>query len=103
MPSESSVSQSPKFQAGVALAWMADAGQLDALPCPECHDSSVSVWFTHPAENEYRTWFICEKCGFQTRARNEGRPAHYSEARDRTSREEGERLKPEPVSPATRS
>ena len=47
-------------------------GTLDALECPSCHRDSVSVWFTHPGDGIYRTWFICSECSFQLRAQNVG-------------------------------
>jgi hypothetical protein len=65
----------------VRLLKDADAGTLDALECPNCHQHSVSVWFTHPGEGIYRTWFICTECSFQRRAQNVGVPPHYSEDR----------------------
>ena len=37
----------------------ASAGTLDALECPRCRQDAVSVWFTHPGDGIYRTWFIC--------------------------------------------
>ncbi len=81
MPSENSVSQSSKFKAVVALTWMADAGQLDGLPCPQCHEASVAVWFSHVEKDEYRTWFICDKCGFYECSIG-SRPRHYVKERD---------------------
>src|SRR5260370_41590087 len=66
----------------LALLQAANEGKLDGLPCPRCKAPKVSVWFTRPAENEYRTWFICDRCGFEMRAQNTGRPIHYSEDRD---------------------
>ena len=61
-----------------------EGGQQDGLCCPKCRQSSVSVWFTHPLGNEYRTWFLFENCDFSMRAQNIGKPAHYSKERDRT-------------------
>ncbi len=63
------------------LLWAADAGTLDDLECPRCRQHSVSVWFTHPGDGIYRTWFICSECSFQLRAQNVGIPPHYSEDR----------------------
>jgi hypothetical protein len=65
----------------VHLAHLADSGKLDNLPCPKCGLESVSVWFTQPTEDEFRTWFVCENCDFKTRAQNSERP-HYFQ-RDR--------------------
>jgi hypothetical protein len=59
----------------------ADAGKLDALECPHCHRSTVSVSFTHPAADAYRVWFNCAECSFSMRAQYVGQPRHYSEDR----------------------
>jgi len=67
----------------VGLAKQAQAGLLEGLECPECSALAVAVWFTHPAEDEFRTWFVCAACGFQTRARNAGKPRYFSEERRR--------------------
>jgi len=61
----------------VNLTCLAETGKLDGLPCPKCGVESVSVWFTQPTEDEYRTWFICEKCDFRTRAQNSERPLYF--------------------------
>jgi transposase-like protein len=74
-----------------------EAGQMEGIACPQCKQATVSVWFTHPAKNEFRTWFVCETCGFSMRTQNTGRPAHYSEERDRTGR--AEYHEPVPLSP----
>ena len=79
-----SLSQSHEVPARLALLEEANAGNLENLPCPRCKELRVSVWFTHPAKDEYRTWFTCSKCGFEMRAQNAGRPPHYSMERDRT-------------------
>ncbi|SRR5229473_3631632 len=82
MPSGDSRPPNPELQDRLALLQAANQGKLDGLPCPRCKAAAVSVWFAHPAENEYRTWFICEQCGFEMRAQNSGRPTQYSEVRD---------------------
>jgi len=81
-------SRSPETDLGARLALLQEAadGRLDGLPCPRCRQSCVSVWFTHPDEELYRTWFVCSLCGFEMRAQNTGRPPHYSTERDRTAR-----------------
>lgn len=56
-------------------------GNFDSLECPECHNWSVSVRFTHPRQDAYRTWFVCSKCPFRLRLQNSGRPTHFSEDR----------------------
>src|SRR5208337_4872216 len=65
----------------VRLFKAASEGTLDTLECPSCHKHSGSVWFTHPGDGVYRTWFVCSECSFQLRAQNSGRPEHYSEDR----------------------
>jgi hypothetical protein len=49
------------------------AGNLDNL--------SISVWFTHPAEDTYRTWLICADCNFHARAQHTCRSDSFSEDR----------------------
>jgi hypothetical protein len=68
-------------EAQLQLLRLAAGGILDSLPCPECHQCSMTVRFTNPAPNEYRTWFVCESCSFTVRAQNSGRPPHYSDER----------------------
>lgn len=65
--------------AGPNLIRIADSGVLDSIPCPKCGEFSVSVRFTHPADNEYRSWFLCSNCDFRLRVQNSGRPPYYSE------------------------
>jgi hypothetical protein len=86
MSNESSPSLETDLRPRLALLQAADEGKLDGLPCPRCQQSCVSVWFTHPAEELYRTWFVCSRCDFEMRAQNVGRPTHYSAERDRTAR-----------------
>jgi hypothetical protein len=76
-----SPSDSFDLSARVALLHSLESGVLDAIECPRCHQNGISVWFTHPAENVYRTWFRCEECSFIMRAQNRGRPRLYSPAR----------------------
>jgi hypothetical protein len=77
----SSPSDSFDLSARVALLHSLESGVLDATECPRCHKNGISVWFTQPAENVYRTWFRCEECSFRMRAQNRGRPRLYSPAR----------------------
>jgi hypothetical protein len=67
----------------VGLATKADSGLLEGLRCPACNTQAVEVWFSHPVEHEYRVWFLCSACDFQTRAQVEGKPAFFSEERRR--------------------
>ena len=68
-------------RAEIRLAWYLESGMFDSLPCPRCGNSSVSVWFTRPAKNTYRIWYVCEMCDFRTRAQCSERPQQYSEER----------------------
>lgn len=67
----------------------AAGGRLDDLECPKCRQPAVSVWFSHPAADVYRTWFVCVNCGFHTRAESVGKPSFFSE--DRVSTELSEK------------
>jgi Zn ribbon nucleic-acid-binding protein len=66
---------------GLRMAAALDAGILDGIPCPRCHQNSVSVWFSQGVPGQYRTWFVCNNCGFARRIQNVRRPELYSEAR----------------------
>jgi len=70
------------------LAFAAERGQLEGLECPSCNQPVISVWFTHPAPDEYRTWFFCAQCDFHTRAHNGKRPAFFTEDRRRDDLED---------------
>jgi hypothetical protein len=72
-----------RIQSLFQLARSADKGQQGNLECPECHKSTVSVWFSNPVPNEYRTWFICAECSFHTRAQCTDRPTFFSPERCR--------------------
>jgi hypothetical protein len=72
-----------RAKAVVRLAAEANAGSLSGLRCPVCRRPSVGVWFSHPALEIYRIWFLCANCRFQTRAQNAGKPAYFSEERRR--------------------
>lgn len=65
----------------LALLEALESGVLDRLTCPECGAAGVSVWFTHPAANEYRTWFVCTNCSFSMRAQNSERPRFFCDSR----------------------
>ncbi len=65
----------------VKLLHELESGLLDSLKCPSCGEPTVSVWFSHPGETEYRTWFVCSNCTFRMRAQNTTRPRFYSEER----------------------
>jgi hypothetical protein len=58
-----------------------ESGALDSIECPSCHHRSVSIWFSHPKKNQYRTWFVCADCSFEAHAINQGRPTNFSEDR----------------------
>jgi hypothetical protein len=89
MPTESS--QNPndeRVSLHMQLLKEASAGRLDDIECPKCRQPAVSVWFTHPAADFYRTWFICVNCDFHTRAQNTQKPVFFSEDRASTELEE---------------
>jgi len=65
----------------LALIKQVDAGLFECMDCPSCKQPTVSAWFTHPAESEYRTWFRCANCPFEMRAHNTGQPAAYRVSR----------------------
>ncbi len=69
----------------------AASGRLDSLECPKCREKTVSVWFTHPAADFYRTWFLCTGCDFHTRAQETAKPAFFTESRVRTDLQEKDR------------
>jgi hypothetical protein len=69
----------------------ADAGHLENLECPTCRQSAVSVWFTHPDTDVYRTWYLCTKCDFHTRVQNTDKPDFFSEDRIRTDLQDRDR------------
>lgn len=71
-------------QARLLLVQAASEGKLDELRCPTCRSETVSVYYTHPAEAEYHTWFVCHQCDFSMRCQNSGKPKLYSQERDRT-------------------
>lgn len=81
MQSENSRDQSNELEMRLALLRRANAGELDKLECPQCHDWTVDVYFTHPAASEYRTWFVCTNCTFEMRAQNSSRPEFFNEGR----------------------
>jgi DNA-directed RNA polymerase subunit RPC12/RpoP len=72
---------SEKTKRKLALVRAADDGQLDSLECPDCGHHSVSVWFTHPREDEYRTWYVCSHCPLRLRGHDLTRPRFFSEER----------------------
>lgn len=86
MINESSLDRIADVQARLLLVQAASEGKLDDLRCPQCQCQTVSVWFTHPADKEFHTWFLCSQCGFSMRAQNSERPEYYSAGRDRTGR-----------------
>lgn len=81
MPSENSPSQNSELSIKLTLLRVLDSGVIDSIQCPQCLNGSVSVWFTHPLANEYRTWFTCEKCSFRMRVQNSERPRYFIEGR----------------------
>src|ERR1019366_3400012 len=56
-----------EIAARLPLIQAAADGSLDELRCPRCECQTVSVYFTRPAPEEYRTWFVCSACDFSMR------------------------------------
>jgi len=69
------------FRKSMNLLHALDNGVLDGLTCPQRGRDTVSVWFTHPTEIDYSTFFVWAYCSRYTHAKNLGRPAHFSERR----------------------
>jgi hypothetical protein len=90
MPTESSPNPNNDERLLLQLRLLNEAatGHLDELECPKCRQAAVSVWFTHPAADVYRTWFICVNCDFHSRAQNTEKPLFFSEDRVSTELEE---------------
>jgi hypothetical protein len=89
MPRERSHNQTnSELSSQLRLLQEAAIGHLDNLECPNCRHMAVSVWFSHPAADTYRTWFICADCDFHTRAQNTERPLFFSDDRVSTELEE---------------
>jgi transcription elongation factor Elf1 len=86
MSKENSPPRATDVTAQLRLLQAASEGKLDGLTCPNCEEATVSVYFTHPAPKEYRTWFVCGNCDFSTRAQNSEMPEYYSTERDRTGK-----------------
>lgn len=61
----------------VTMLWSLESGLFDSIECPNCAKREVSAWFTNPAENEFRTWFVCGACGLENRAINDGKPKMF--------------------------
>jgi hypothetical protein len=78
---EGEITVDSRLEEHFRLLRAADAGALDSLECPQCHKLSVTVRFTQPQRDVYRTWFLCSGCTFETRVQNSERPPHYSEER----------------------
>ena len=77
MSAENSQNRSD-LKAQLDLLESLEAGLLDSLKCPSCCKSAVSVWFTNPIEGEYRTWFVCKHCDFESRVQDSSRPQYFS-------------------------
>jgi transcription elongation factor Elf1 len=77
MPPDDFKNQNSDIAVRIELLRLLESGLLDLLECPQCHKNSVSVRFTHPRINEYRTWFVCDHCSFSMRVQNSERPQHF--------------------------
>jgi hypothetical protein len=81
MPLDNFQNHPDDVSAGLRLLSELESGSLDGMQCPRCQKNAVSVWFTHPLPEEYRTWFICACCGFMLRAQNSRKPRHFADDR----------------------
>jgi|SRR5580658_9245378 hypothetical protein len=82
MPRDDSQNQTnSRLSSQLHLLQEAAIGHLDNLDCPNCRHLAISVWFSHPVADMYRTWFICADCDFHTRAQNTERPRFFSDDR----------------------
>jgi len=88
MCQDSQESNDERLSVHIHLLYEAANGHLDGLECPKCGNKTVSVWFTHPAADFYRTWFLCTGCDLHARAQNTARPVHFTEARVRADLQE---------------
>jgi len=88
MQHEKSHNRNNELTAQMHLLQEADMGHLESLECPKCQHMAVSVWFSHPASDVYRTWFICANCEFHTRVQNAQKPRFFSDDRVSTELEE---------------
>jgi hypothetical protein len=89
MPREKSQNQTnSELSSQLYLLQEAAIGHLDSLECPKCRHKAISVWFSHPGADTYRTWFICCDCDFHTRVQNTERPRFFSDDRVSTDLEE---------------
>jgi hypothetical protein len=85
MNTDGFLTQKADLKERIVLLEAANTGKLDNLHCPNCHANAVSVWFTRRTDNDYWTWFFCDRCDFEMRAQG-SRPPHYSENRERSVR-----------------
>ena len=81
MPRGKSGQTPEKLERALSLLRQSEAGILDELECPDCRNRSVSVWFTNPAEGQFRQWFVCERCKFDSRVVCLEKPTIYAESR----------------------
>lgn len=81
MQHANSLNQSDDVQLRLGLLNVLESGILDSIGCPRCHQPTVSVSFTHPSHDEFRTWFICKNCSFSMRTQNSEQPKHFSSDR----------------------
>lgn len=70
-----------RIEIHLQLVKAAEQGRLNSLQCPLCNRPEVSVWFTLPAPDQYRTWFVCENCDFHTRAQSSNKPKYFTQTR----------------------
>ena len=78
MPQGNSPFPNNELTVRIGLLRTLESGVLDLIECPQCHKHTVSVWFTRPQEDQYRTWFLCAECSFEMRVQNSERPEYFS-------------------------
>ena len=83
--------QKSEMESRIALLNAAAAGNFDNLPCPQCGRETVDVYYTQPAPEIYRSWFLCRTCAFEMRAQNSVKPTNFSEARSNERLEDDDR------------
>jgi len=55
--------------------------EFDSLECPQCHQPSLSIWFTPPRKDHYRTSFVCSQCQLEARDIDRQMAGNYWEER----------------------
>jgi len=77
MPIENSRSRKSDAEKHAKMLWSLESGIFDCIECPKCGKCEMSAWFTNPAPNEFRTWFVCCSCGYESHTMNAVKPANF--------------------------